>query len=72
MFRIFSFYFGKLAGAERMDTGGLPGRFDVVLGVSFALGQFIEVPKESLSDTGASGMGVASDCSTISRLQWGE
>ena len=55
-----------------MDAGGLPGRFDVVLGVSFALGQFVEVPKESLIDTGANGMGVASDCNTISRLQWGE
>ena len=54
-----------------MDTGGPPGRFDVV-SVSFALGQFVEVPEESLVDTGASGTGVCGDCRTIIRLQWGE
>ena len=68
-FCIFLFYFGKkLVRVERMGAGGLPGRFDVVLGVSFALGQLVEVPKESLTDIGASGMDVASDCSTINRL----
>lgn len=55
-----------------MDTGGLLGRFDVVLGVSFSLGQFIEVLEEGLADTGASGTAVCSDCDIISRLQRGE
>ena len=50
-----------------MDTGGPPGRFDVCLGVGFVLGQFVEVPEESLADTGASGAGVGGGCSTISR-----
>ena len=52
-----------------MNTGGLPGRFDVVLGVSFALGLFVEASEESFADTGASGTSVGSDFSTISRLQ---
>ena len=70
----FLLYFGKnlVTRVERMDTGGPPGRFDVCLGVGFVLGQFVEVPEESLADTGASGAGVGGDCSTISRLQWGK
>ena len=68
--QFFLLYFGKnLVRVERMDTGGPAGRFDVCLGVGFAL---VEVPEESLADTGASGAGVGGDCSTISRLQWGE
>lgn len=55
-----------------MDTGGPPARFDVSLGASFALGQFVEDPEESLAGTGASGTGVGSGCNTMSRLQGGE
>ena len=64
MFRtFFLLYFGKnLVRVERVDTGGPPGRFDICLGVGFALGQFVEVPEESLADTGASGAGVGGDC----------
>ena len=74
MFRIsLLLYFGKNpVRVERMDTGGPLGRSDVCLGVGFALSQFVEVPKESLADTSASGAGVGGDCSTISRLQWRE
>ena len=72
MFCIFNFLFQfgeNLVRIKRTDPGGVPGRFDVALGVSFVLGWFVE---ESLVDTSAGGTGVCSDCRTISRLQWGE
>ena len=35
----FLLYFGKnLVRIERMDAGGSPGRFDICLGIGFALG----------------------------------
>ena len=55
-----------------MNIGSPPGRFNVVLGISFVLGQFVEVPEKSLVNTSASSTGVGSNCRTISRLQWGK
>ena len=70
---VFLFQFSKnLVRIERVNTSSPPGRFDVVLGISFMLGQFVEVPEKSLVDTSASSTGVDGDCRTINRLQWGK